>query len=398
MKYFNKIAVTLLTFIILTLGTTGCWNRRELPSLAIVLGVGIDKSENTDKKQIEVTAQIIKTSELKTSAPEDSSTGESGSTGAYSNVRNRGETMFATIRDFTHKVSRKLYFPHNQVIIFGRSLAEQGIRSYLDFFFRDQETRFEVLILVADDKARDVFDVRPRLEKVPAMEIAELMDAQAANSMTSVVRLNQLGNRLMSETTAPIAPIIEILGKGEEKEISVKGTAVFKQDKLIGQMNKEETRGLLWAIDEIKSGIIDVYCPEMKNFVSLEIIRAQSKISAEIIDDKPCFKIEVKEEGNIASQCGMKNLTAPNPVSELERLKSEVIEAEIKSALSKAQKLNADIFGFGDVLHRNYPKEWQELKKSWDEIFPDLEVEVVAEAKLRRSGSIGRPVAPAKEQ
>ncbi|HBV86158.1 MAG TPA: Ger(x)C family spore germination protein [Desulfosporosinus sp.] len=394
MKHLNKLVTTLLIFILLTLGTTGCWNRRELPSLAIVLGVGLDKMEDSD--QLEMTTQIIKTSELKASTPEESGAGGSGGAGAYWNVRNSGETVFSTTRDFTHKVSRKLYFPHNQLIIFGSSLAEQGVQEHLDFFLRDQETRLEVFVLVADDRASDIFDVKPRLEKVPSMKIAELMDAQAANSTTSIVRLNQFATRLMSDTTAPIAPIIEVLGKGNERELSVKGTAVFKEDKLIGQLNKVETRGLLWVIDRIKSGIIDVNCRD--TIVSLEIIRAQGKISSEIIDGQPYIKIEIKEDGNIASQCCPIDLVSPNAVAELEELQAEAIKAEIQAALRKAQKLNADIFGFGDIIHQRHPKEWQELKDDWDEIFPDLDVEIIVEAKLRRSGSLGQPVVLDKEQ
>ena len=392
MKGLNRTIVTLLTFIILTLSTTGCWNRRELPSLGIVMGVGMDKVEDSDK--LEVTAQIIKTSELKSS----SEGGAGGSKAdAYWNAKNTGDSMFSIIRDFTHKSNRKLYWPHNKVIIFGHSLAEQGVEEHLDFFVRDQETRLEVLMLVAEDKASEVLDVNPKLEKIPSVGISDLMDSQAANSQTTLIQLNQFTTRLMSRTTAPIAPIIQILGKGDQKELAVSGTAVFKKDKLVGQMNKKETRGLLWVIDKVKSGIIDISCPDQDGTVNLEIIHSKSKITSEINDNKPYIKIEVKEEGNLASQTCSANLVSPDAVATLEELESAAIEDEIKSALSKAKKLNADIFGFGEIMHKKHPKEWWEMKDNWEEIFPDLEVEIVVDAKLRRSGTIKRPAAAEKE-
>lgn len=397
MKSLYKIIIAVLIIIILTLGTTGCWNSRQLPSLGIVMGVGIDRAEDTDG--LEVTTQIIKTSELKSSSSEEAGAGSGGKgAGAYWNVKNSGESSFTTIRDFTHKTSRKLYWPHNQVIILGRSLAEQGVRKYLDFYVRDQETRLDVLILVADDKASKVLDVKSPLEKVPAVGISELMDSQAANSMTSVIQLNQFVTRLISPTTAPIAPLIQVQGKGDNQELFVSGTAVFKQDKLIGQLNKKETRGLLWVIDKVKSGIIDINCPESTDTVSLEIMRAKSKITSEIIDNQPYIKIKVKEEGNIADQSCTANLGSPDEVAKLEQKKSEAIKDEIESALSKAQKLNADIFGFGEILHQRHPLEWQEMKEDWDKIFPNLEAEILVEAKLRRSGNLGKTIAPEKEQ
>ncbi len=44
-------------------GACGCWNRRELNSLAIVMGVGVDKGE--EKNSVEVTVQIVQPSVLK---------------------------------------------------------------------------------------------------------------------------------------------------------------------------------------------------------------------------------------------------------------------------------------------------------------------------------------------
>ncbi|WP_242832468.1 Ger(x)C family spore germination protein [Desulfosporosinus orientis] len=387
----------ILMIITLIISMTGCWNRRELPSLAIVLGLGLDKGEGKDK--LDLTTQIVKTAELKTSSPEEGgSGGGSNGAGAYWNVKNSGDSVFKIIRDYTHKSSRKLYWPHNQVLIFGRSLAEEGISEYLDFFQRDQEARSEVFILVAEDKAGDIFDVKPKLEKVPSINISDLIDAQAATSQSSITRLYQFVIRLMSKTTAPIAPIIRIEGQGDNRVLVVSGTAIFKDDKMIGEMDKKETRGLLWVIDKVKSGIIDINCPDSEDKVSLEIIRSKGKITSKITDDKPHITVEIKEEGNIGSQACAENLASPDAVERLEEQESEAIKEEIEATLDKAKKLNADIFGFGDILHQRHPKEWQEMKDDWDDIFPNLDVEILVEAKIRRSGSLEQPAAPEKKE
>ncbi|AFQ43432.1 Ger(x)C family spore germination protein [Desulfosporosinus meridiei] len=396
MKSVKKAAALLTTILILSLGTTGCWNRRELPNLGIVMGAGLDKNEDSGK--LEVTAQLIKTSELNSGGTGEGGGGGSGDSRAYWNLQNTGEGMFATIRGFTHKSSRKLYWPHNQVIIFGHSLAEQGIQEYLDFFVRDQETRLEVYMLVAQDKASEILDFQPKLEKIPAVGISELMESQSANSQTCVTQLNEFVTRLMSPTTAPIAPIIKIEGQGANSELSVEGTAVFKKDKLIGQLTKEETRGLLWAINKVKSGIIKVRCPDCQGIASLEIIRSKGKITSQIIDSKPSITIEIEEEGNIGDQSCDANLVAPDAAEKLTKQAEKAILDEVESALKKSQKLKADIFGFGDIFHQRHLKEWTQMKDDWDEIYSNLDVEITVQAKIRRSGLIGRPATPEKEQ
>lgn len=395
MKSYSKATVMILILITLSLSMTGCWNRRELPSLAIVLGLGIDKGQGNNK--LELTTQIVKTAGLKSSTANEGGPGEGSGNGAYWNVQNSGDSIFSILRDFTHKSSRKLYWPHNQLIIFGRSLAEDGIGDYLDFFMRDQETRLEVFILVAEDKAKDIFDVDPKLEKVPSINISDLIDAQSANSQTSTVKFYQFIDRLLSKPTAAIAPIIKIEGSGDNRNLVISGTAVFKDYKMVGELNKEETRGLLWGINKVKSGIITICCPNCQQKINLEILRSKGKIRSEFREGKPHMIIEVNEEGNIGSQDCPESFESPEEAKKLEELASESIKGEIESALHKARTLNADIFGFGEIIHQKHPKEWQEIKNDWDKIFPDLDVEILINAKLRRSGSLDRPAIQEKE-
>ena len=59
-RFRKGILVALL--IMLSFTGTGCWNRRELTTMAIVLAVGIDKAEDD---QIRLTVQIAKADELR---------------------------------------------------------------------------------------------------------------------------------------------------------------------------------------------------------------------------------------------------------------------------------------------------------------------------------------------
>lgn len=377
--------------LIVILSATGCWNRRELNTLAVVMGVGIDKGEA--QGQVRLTAQIVKPGQLKTHQA-----GGGGSGGkAYINIENTGETVFSTIRRFTHKFNQKLYFQHNQILVFSREIAQEGVQKSIDFFLRDQETRLTVFVLVAKNKAGEILDVHPQLQNIPAIDIADILKAQHATSQTSLVRMDQFTSRLMSRTTAPIAPFIEVSEESNEKRAYVSGTAVFKKDKLVGELNDAETRGLLWVLGEVKSGIIDVDCPGGNGKISLEIIRANSKVTPEIKDDKIHITVKIKEEGSLGSQSCSEDFTLPTAIEALEKRKAAAIRNEVLAALKKARELNTDIFGFGDSVHQKYPKQWQEYETRWDEIFPHIEIELSIEAKIRRLGRINKPAYPEKE-
>jgi len=373
--------------ILLILGFCGCWDSRELNKLAIVMGMGIDKGDAPGT--IQFTAQVINVGEIQTAG---NNGGGGGQVKSYVNFEDTGNTVFSTIRDITNQSSRKLYFAHNQVLIFGRSVAEEGVSKYLDFFLRDPETRLNVYILVAQDSAEDVLNVKSNIENIPAQNIKYMIEEESAfASQTIAVQLYDFKNSLLVKTKAAVAPIVEI-SQGSDGEISkISGTAVFKGDKLVGSLNKAEGRGLLWVLGKAKSGIIEARTPQ-GNLVCMETVRAEGKFSPEIIDGKVKITITIREEGNIGEQEGSEDLSDLSEIAYLEQQKQEVIKSEVMAAIQKAQELDADIFGFGESVHQKYPKEWTSMESQWDELFQEIKVEIHVDAKLRLLGRINTTV------
>lgn len=387
-RKFLKTAIC----IILIMSLSGCWNRRELDTLGVVMGVGVDKPMESGKVQI--TAQVVKPGEIKLHNKE----GDGSSTQAFWNVSDTGDTVFSTLRDIANKSSRKLFFPHNQVIILSKPIAEEGIQKYIDFFERDPETRVNVWVLISQGTAMGILNVKSELEKVPANNIAKLIQGEAAaTSQTRAVRLRDLVTGLMSKTTASTVPFVKISSDGDKEAAIISGTAVFKGDRLVGSMDKHEGRGLLWVLGDVKSGIIEVE-GSGNDKVCLEIISASSKIVPEINNNKITIRININEEGNIGEQTGPENLSKLTEVASLEKKKADVIRGEVMAAVKKAQELDADVFGFGDAVHKKYPKQWRMLEDNWDEIFKGIQVEVDVKAKLRLMGRIIKPSVPEKEK
>lgn len=393
MKRRDPAKIVFSLFLILALGLSGCWNRRELDTLAIVSGVALDKA--TEASQVQLTAQILKPGEIKSTSK---SGGQTGGGNPYFNLTQTGTTDFATIRKMADTSSRRLFWAHNQVIIVSQDLAREGVTKYLDLFIRDPELRLLVFILVAQGRAEDILKTKADLEKVPSLEIAKIMRDVVSSSFAPQITLKKFTERLLSKTTSPIAPLISLKGEGQEKKVSVEGTAVFKRDKLVGQLNAYETRGLLWVLGEVKSGIIEVDCGEGQEKAGLEIVRADKKILPQMKDGKISITVKIREEGALAEQMCSENYTKLPAWTTLEEKQTAAIENEVRSALKKAQQLNTDIFGFGDAVHQKYPRLWKEIEPKWDEVFPTLEINVAIEAILSRSGRAAKPAYPQEEQ
>lgn len=400
-------------FIISVLfATSGCWNRRELNTLAIIMAIGIDKAPEDGK--IKLTTQVLKPDEIKAPA----ATGGQGSPKGVWVLTSTGHTIFDAYRNATMQSDRKLYNSQTKVIVISEEMARAGVRPILDFFDRDHELRRLSWLLIAKGEAKDIIEAEHEQEKIPAQAIESLVTASGATSMAVTVNLHEFLKMLANKATDPFASRIEIIAEeetekkaakkpkpeesqqnGPRKRMRLTGAAVFKDDKLAGWLNRPETRGLNWILGKVKSGIIIVKSPKDENqYVALEIIRASSKIIPEIRDGQVTITVEVEEEGNLGEQMSDVDLTTPEYFDSLERRQATVIKNEIAAVLRKAQKeWGTDIFGFGDAIHRKFPREWKKLEKKWDTEFSQIEVKVKVISTLMRFGLHTAPAGTKRE-
>jgi len=381
----KKIAAVLMCML-LSLGMAGCWSAGELNEYAFVMGVAIDQGSEPD--HLLMTAQVAKPSGFKSAINGGGGSGED----AYWNISNEGETLFNTVRGFTHESGRKLDFQHNTVLIYSREIAEKGIYDYMDLFVRDHEFRTSTWIAIANEKAADIFEVKTDLETLPAVQIDKMMESQQYTSQSYTTEILHFLERLKSGTTAPVAPLISVTGEGDKKEIYISGSAVFHGDRLIGELNDTETRGLMWVTGDVKSGIIVVDCPCGQGKVELEIFQAKSTVTPVLQDGTLSFKVLIEEKGNLGSQTCPEDLSTSKKLEVLAKKQNEAIKTEIKAALKKAQDLDADIFGFGEAVYRKYPKQWKSMKDQWSEIFPTLDVKIEVQSAVYGTGNITEPV------
>lgn len=392
MKKYINTSIEIIMCILMVFNLTGCNGSRELNKISIVMGIGLDKGE--DPNTVKTTVQVAKVSEIKGSS--QSSGNKVDSTG-YLNLTETRESISVAVRAFNRKLNRQLFFSHNQVIIFGDDIARDGIERYIDFFLRYRETRLLVWMLVAKGPADRILDLKPPIEKTGAMSIGELVRNQYESSQIPTVDLKDFASKLMSKTTAPVAPIIEVSKDDRNKIAYLSETAVFKKDKMVGTLNRMETRGLLWGINKIRNGIVAISKPNYKENVNVKTTHAKSKMTTKIKDGKPIIKIEIKQEGDLQEQTSTEDFTNPKAFTMLENEEEDIIKKEVIAAVKKAKYLNADVFGFGDNIYQHYPKEWNKMQNNWDEIFKNINVDVQVEAKIRRTGRITKPVM-SKEQ
>ncbi len=383
-----KVPIYAILFLSVILLLAGCWNYRELEQLGIVTGIGIDRGKSWGT--VILTAQIIKPTAVQSGG--ESGKGGSGQSAPVIVKSIDGASPFDAARNFLKETSRRLYFPHSQIIVFGREQAEQGVKHIVDFFIRDNEPRPTTQVLIAKGNAAEILKSPGEIEKVSAYEIASMLRIQRSLSQNATVNLQEFLSSLISKTTAAVAPMIEINPERSQNRFRLCGSAVFKEDRLIGELTEHETRGLLWVKGKVRSGVIVVRAPGGK--ASFEIMRSSVKIKAKINNGQPLIELRISEVGNLDCQMSEADLSKPEMLRKLAQCKATVIRNEIEAAIAKAKRFNADIFGFGEVFHREDPNLWRKIEPRWQTLFPQLRVTMDIRSTIPLVGLTFKPIVP----
>jgi len=372
--------------------TTSCkGTKEELDKLAVAVAIGYDIT--SDGKYM-LTAQIL-------NPQKDSSGGMMGKK-AGSQQKATDVVVFNTIGDsisdckgqLTTKLGKELNYDHIEFVVVGRQLAESGIDMVLDAVLRGYKMRPDIPLLVTKGNAFDIIRATSVHEKIPASEVTNILRLQSSFGFTNVVSILDFANSLASKTKSPVAGVINLSKNNDSDEtFEVVGTAVFKKDKLIGFMDMNETRGMQWINGKVKFGYITTLSQD-EGRITFQIIRSNSKIKSSIKTDSYTIIIKVKEESIIGEMTGnLDPMKTPDIMNRLEIIQDDAITNEIKLAINIAQrKFNADVFGFGEMIHRDYPKEWTYMEGRWKDIFPNLNIEIKVISSLKRPGYISKPI------
>lgn len=364
-----------------------CWDRQELNEIGLVVGVGIDSAE---KQNILLTTEVVLPSNIKTAGH----IGGGGSQGKpYTIFSANAETTFDAVRKILDLTSRKLFYGYNNVIIINEEASKKyNMYELLDFFVRDPEFRERNWVLITPDSAFSILNTDHPLEMLPAKAIADEIKANTYKSKTISYDLLHVYQILQTKGQDIALPLIK---KDKNNHPYISGSAVFKNGKLIGYFTETESRGALWVLGKVKSGVIVIPHndnPETKiSKISIEIIKASSKITPFIKNGKIGVNVIVNQTANIAAMFSKPGLQNPNTIKNIEKLEEKAIKQEIEASLRASKRYHSDVFGFGNQIHYKFPKVWKSIENKWrDDFFPELPVNIEVNCRINQVGLLLR--------
>ena len=377
----NKAFILIFVLIFNSIVLTGCWNYKEINELAIAAGVAVDK--NADDT-IHLTIEVV-----------NISGGAKTTTYEPKFVETDGDTFFEAVRKAITKDGRRIFWSHAKVAIISEELAREDVLKYLDFLFRDAETREDSWLLISREKtAGEILQSKGMLSPIVSYQLDDTMRSQKSISRFPYIQLYEFFDRMFYEQVSAILPAVQLIEQHGQKTPQIGGTAIFKKEKLVGFLNEEDTKAALWLRDEIKGGLVILKnVAGTKDRVTLEIFKSKSKITPVIKAGVLKMKVEVDLDTGIGEIMGSTDYISSPGKEKLIKDAEEQIEKDIKKVYTQVRdKYNTDIFGFGRRVEMKMPSAWNQIKSEWDDFFTDLEIEVTVNLKIRGSASTRTPL------
>ena len=386
----KKILVFMLIVVLILITLFGMNSVTSMDNLAYVVAVGFDIK---DTGKLELSFQIA--------LPSGSEGGSSGSSSSQSSSSivtsvecNSFESGVNLVNSY---LSKELNLSHCKAVVFSEEIASQGIGEYLYTLINHVEIRPTCNVIISKCNAKYFLNnSSPMLEQLSSKyyEIAStservtgytynitLLDffSDFADSFTECFATlgsvndgdisntgdnnDQLSSSLSNEGTddsyvASETPI------DSQKNIENLGLAVFKGDKLVGELNGVECIAHLILTNELENAVISVPSPfESTNYIDLYLTNSKCKTKVYLTNGTPYIKPSIDLSARIISMSDdYKNLTEEN-IELIEEYAKYYVERFIYDYLYKTAKVfKSGITAFGKYAVSNFATidEWNE--------------------------------------
>lgn len=408
-------AVIMIIVIFLSVFLSGCWNRREPEFMAIVLTVAFDYDDERDLYY--VIAQIANPL-----AMDPAGGGASGEQRAFWTVSAYGHTPYQATRNLTEGSSRELFWGHTRIILFSENMARRGLKEVFDMIERERQFRLIARPAVVEGDIRKLMEAEFPLEETGASGLdRQMITIQFEQSVFHTQFLSELYSTLEIPGFEMFMGKIEVQtdeeGEGEENEgngegeedggngdggvesvgtmppAKLGGGALFKEDRMVGWATVHQVEGWLYAQGRGHRFQVFFECPVHEgSYISVEIFDVSARMYSAGSGRNVRIKLEISARGRLRSFHLHHDLDHDSDFTRsMRRRSAQAVRNRIKDMIDLSQELETDVLGFGNLIYRKDPKLWDEIGDDWDEIYPELEVDIEVEFNLARTGLVTDP-------
>ncbi len=380
----NRSLLKILVILFCSLLLAGCWDYKEIEFIDFVFGFGVDKLE---PDFVLVTEMMV---------PKGT-----GQEAKYEPtvLSTKGRSLSSATRALMNPAGMEAFYPHAQVFLVSEEVARDGVLPAIESAVRGRDLRTTIPFLVAKDcTVEEIFRSKPPFATSVSEHLASITRLQALFSTFYPQQVWEFTKDMVAIGLSATLPTVQLVGEGVDLVPIVKGTAVFKLDRMVGWLDGEESQifCLLKGMPQAGRFVMETKINEDMYPITYEFINNATEISPEVDGDRLSVKIGVELEFDV-TEIGTAeiNFHDTSIVSSMEEQLAHYFNRRIREILGKIQReYNSDILGFGQMVRRKEPDFWRQHSDDWDTHLLQLPVDVEVRTRIVHTGVRAYPIVP----
>lgn len=406
-KWFKNIFIFIVILVFIS-AFSSSYSSLNIDNLTYVLAIGIDASDNN---KLEVSFHFSNPIPAESSASEKSS--PIINTVTASSLSN-------AINLVNGYQGRQLNLSHCKVIIFSEEIASQGISDEIYTLINDTQVRPSANIIVSKCNAKYYMNqIQPEIENLLSKYYEIFTESSKYVGHMPNATIGDFFNSLLCNTCQPYAILgginkdnsktnsIETSDFGDnsnndsQKDYNIKandssvegenkveniGVAVFKDDKLVGELNALETIAFLTIRNKVDRFLLSIPDPINNNeYLDLYLTpKSSTSIDVDTSTSSPYIKIKCNFTAQIYSMSENSKYLSNDVLNAVSNSCDSYLESMFLDYLYKTSKdFKSDINGFGIFAAKNFLTTNQYENYDWLESYKDAFFDVQVNTSVK---------------
>lgn len=402
MKLWIKRIFILIIMIIFLVAFSGSYSALSIDNLSTVVAIAIDTS---DTNKLRMSFQFTNASSVSESGSTEQSPSIIYSIDA-SSISN-GINLMNTY------IGKELNLSHCKIIAFSEELAMNGISEEVYTLFNNAQIRPSTNVVITKCSAKYYLEnSKPLAENLLTKHYEIFANSSKSTGYTVNATLGNFFSNLVcsscegyailggissendNKTTTTIDSQKDYSNKANSSSLSGRnnseniGLAVFKNDKLVGELNSIETLSFLATRNEISSFLVSVPDPnDSSSYIDIYLTPViDSIIDIDIVNGSPYIKVSYSFTGRIYSMKQDSNYLENDVLKKISESCSSYLKTIFSNYLYKTSKdLKSDINAFGKTAKSKFLTTEEFENYNWLEHYSDSFFDVSVETSIRSS-------------
>lgn len=302
---------------------------------------------------------------------------------AYSYEEELNNTALTAVSDSTRKLrllfnsmsSRPLHGGKISSILLQDELAEGGIFDLLDTYYRDPTIAMTAHLCVVNGTANGLLNTEFPLQSEIGAYLNNMLDHNIERSNLPKSNMHLFIRSYFERGHDPIMPVLSY----NERALKVEGVGLFKKDRLVHELDTDESFLLKLITDGYQTGgVIEVRVEDDSEVAVLRELRSDVDLGVDLEKGQLYAKVDLKTRlseysGGLLTEETLKLVTKDT---------NDFLVAGITQLMQQLQQLTIDPIGFGA---RQIEREGM-TEEEWYEIYKELDLDIQVNTKIIESG------------